>query len=1243
MSDFSKSSDIVGQFLPKVYTRRITLEDSNIVEEFFERITERNQQTPAPVIGPTIPGIRSTNVLPAITNTRPLELQIRRMVTPATAVTIDYHIKDVLTESGLGVITKTAETDDKDGLQEEILSALKVVLVLIKDPVAAERMYSSLQYISTVAQNSPNVNVIPTIKELLDGFRLNEEIIVKQIPGRPAELNFQVRNSRYQQYDINNNPINIIPYSHTYLIDNQKWSNCDNLSLITFTYFDFESLRLEDLMNQQDIDKLSWIMGDMSLESIISNGAIESTSVLYKDFQTGQPYYGPVHLMEDGRYMTGYVHGQGSERVLTRTRVPMRKIQDFRKMQRTKLVNFQPGSLESFADKTPSLSFLEKENKNFFGLDNVMVDLDRATKSTDVKFSANIADIYRMNSRYYDIFKNLSPFEQVGILLTLKVVNVEILRKRVTRRDIGNGKFGAPQKRDYDQDEIPIHKVANSGQASPGFQFITPHRTDQGVLLQRDNPAELQQITNTQYYKTFYANDLQIGKLWNSRGVYQYGVKITLQDNTKKFFSTQIHQARRNITMLKKYLSESQVPVFDTRNVRKVDETEVTTLELFSPPSYSNDITQQGNYDPTTGTFTEEFIKRSLQTTFPEGVRTLRRIADNYLTIVKFSFGKTFVALASNSVSTIQNDNSNIMQPDTSEVLLDKSSVYNFNTSREAMVNMIHPINSRPELIQSFIKSYEDVVLEMENYFDFTDIDNTIEGRGFTAKVPSDIIEVQRWFSDSVAGVDEDNYVYLDRVYQNLIYTSYDFLQPRIDGPRFVSLEQLNLRFQREIQFYGATSTSAAALTADSITIGNDKIYFKYDEQTLKEAEERERRYFSSYPGYVMKRIIPLSIGLGQATNTATQNGHTVNKLLTLLYSLPNDVVANAISTINLYDTSTDNLNLGYFYYVESAIEFFRNNAVDYGQELHRFRSLQQPEDPIVEIECDGVTLREVEEEEIVDLGVLYQTLQSTMPTINRNLISTEITRLPDLIPGITSEVDLGDIVNTNMVPIPTLPEIPQFTLENLQKPEMFPDGVITLTERGLGLDPKINPSTMDAQFTQGATVLLGKGNVNVGLGAVGGRGGFGVASEVGAVEIGGPSGLLESAIGGGPGGISAGLDTVGTGLGVVNTGIGVADPGIGAVAAGGVGGIGGAATGIGGAATGIGSVGSGIGSAAGAGGFSAAVGGVSAGSFGGGSSARGFGGAAAGATFGAASAGAMGGGGGPRMGGFGGMGGYGR
>ena len=94
---YEETDQIVGQFLPKIYTRRITLE----------------------------------NVL-----------QGTDIQNSKTSVTVECQIKDILDENGIGVITKNS--DSLDNSQIDILSALKIALIVFKDKQVASNFSTAI-------------------------------------------------------------------------------------------------------------------------------------------------------------------------------------------------------------------------------------------------------------------------------------------------------------------------------------------------------------------------------------------------------------------------------------------------------------------------------------------------------------------------------------------------------------------------------------------------------------------------------------------------------------------------------------------------------------------------------------------------------------------------------------------------------------------------------------------------------------------------------------------------------------------------------------------------------------------------------------------------------------------------------------------------------------------------------------------------------------------------------------------
>jgi hypothetical protein len=175
--------------------------------------------------------------------------------------------------------------------------------------------------------------------------------------------------------------------------------------------------------------------------------------------------------------------------------------------------------------------------------------------------------------------------------------------------------------------------------------------------------------------------------------------------------------------------------------------------------------------------------------------------------------------------------------------LLMSSESLSMESANTAMYNMINPSNARPETIRSFIKGYQDLVMDLEDYFDIGyQYSLTTEGNGYRGR-GDNTIRMERWFS----GVDEnadgsptesDNYI--DMSPMQLIFFRFwreGDLQRGLGIPRITEAAyQSRVDRERERFPSAAIDVATANLTPMSIVIGDDEVFF--DEEEM----ERERR-----------------------------------------------------------------------------------------------------------------------------------------------------------------------------------------------------------------------------------------------------------------------------------------------------------------------------------------------------------------------------------------------------------------
>ena len=781
---FKDTESIVGQFLPRVYTRRITLEDTKTYSRDSRWIPEMDGYSR------------------------------RGSVTPGTAISVDYHIKDILSENGLGIITKSgdymagtrggAAQSQEESRQDDILAALKIGKILCSTEHSFREMYKFLialngpglksKRISIEMPNGPSdqfpdgrFNFWPGHVPFETGLNIpinlingqaGTEVIKKVVTtARPRSLGLELKNSEFEQYDINNNLVNIIPYSHTFKVLNEEFDNCENLGLICFTYFDFRELGIETI-SSTDTTEMGYMIGDITADIISRSGQVSSTAVVYKDANTNQPYAGPTHTMEDGTIMSGLIHTSSSKQ-LRKTIVNLSKIQDFRGIERSKMVNYEPATIEQnnnvvAEDSVLIDNYISKRNKNFFGIYDATVDLDRQTGEVDIGFQLDLIDIYKNNSRYYNIVKNLNSkisYDRRGNAEQnqhtygsydgladwcdgmMKVQTVQILRKRVSKRRTGFNKTGGSKRVPYNESTEPVHVVATLS------QFDNESDSDVG-FIRRGYGRNLQTYST----RTFTIKDKQIAKLRDTGGVYEYGIRMLIHDNTKQFFQGELRRNRELLNSLKAYLEEASIPLLDSHYVSEDSETSPIGLGQNTKLIKAN--VRHGNYNRRTNTFTTEF-KEKVMRVVPDPVNVgfsysvfnnvISPAVDGYIDLVKLTFSKTTFAHTSANESLQTNDD--LVTPSggrsrSARSPLDtmmQSQEYSHTQVRPKYINMLRPQNATLESIQNFIKAYEEVIMTLENFFDFQYYDegmNTVSGAGFSARGQG-CFEVQRWLPEN--------------------------------------------------------------------------------------------------------------------------------------------------------------------------------------------------------------------------------------------------------------------------------------------------------------------------------------------------------------------------------------------------------------------------------------------------------------------------------------------------------------
>ena len=927
MSIYEEANSIIGKFVPKVYTRRITLEDGMYTEY---------AEPPLPLPTPSIAGMDYTDLIP---EPDPDELAVsnRQQDLDSTIVTVDYFVKDLITETDVEVLARNfVRGNAGDSFRNIVSDCLDVYVIAVSNREVANTFYNRLRMLYQIAYQGidpsfvgvpwePNfhnsrfhifvqqigkfaIDFNPSTRnsQMRENFLISSPMQIRRVERyqeRYVEEQFIRTNSQYERYNQDNGLFEKLPGRHVFNIDDLQFDNCDNLSIITFSRFDFErmaSFLSESGMDASQLDsetlaRFSVMISHPTHDIVTTSGRIKSEATMFLDRITRAPYTGPVHFMQN-KYMTGFIHEVGS-RDLDLVTVPVTKIQDFRKMQRTKLVNFEPPNfgasiLDSAGNPVepqlpPEISYLEKRNKNYFDLAFAKVDYDREKQHTQMLFMFGLESIYKNNSKYYEFLKPIRSLpagiidigDTFKINRLLDIRSIRILRKRVSKREIGNTRIGSTKRKDFIPYEQETYSVVyrTNDQLQPGIfpntmgtnQTITDQAREDGSRIRHRNIAPL---TQTNEWMDWYALDNSESlKAYHGTGaVLQYGVEVVFVDRTKMILSDYLEFQRECITKLENLSQTLKQPIF-----KQSEMWDIAVHNFFIPKTI-------GYYDFATNSFASNAEDLISPQNF--GEPSIDRIIDAYIKLIAMSFGATSVNITRSSVNILQRDDSDLFG-DLTLITLIQEGLFDFDEIRPIFRNMINPRNSNPEMLDSFIKQYKDTLEQVENFLDLQDYNNPDSiygGSGYTAK-GNNHFTVKRWFntvnSDPAFApwTDDDNFVHMDPDESRLFYN----YEPRTydDGTIIpADLGQITLNPSPD----GGGEFQLAGARPNGISFGGTSFDFSERQSIDRTNEERDNlsdaaSSFEAPPGTGMYEALN---GLVEQINIRRNEGREVQDVI---------------------------------------------------------------------------------------------------------------------------------------------------------------------------------------------------------------------------------------------------------------------------------------------------------------------------------------------------------------------------
>ena len=815
-----KTDDIIGEFLPDITIKRITVED------YLEDLTHINQNQVFVDQGQM---------------TLEIDLEVsdvldREVAKVAQAAVRDFqslvesdHLSDRLL--GRELMGKYEGQSEKDIID----SALKVCVLVSLDgrtdeaikrlltKYAGQRENFRDRYASFTGADGFPEGFHPSMKDVLQrasraGTSELEGVEVgtlRYFEAPARSLNGEQYTEQAYELLAQRGPDNKVIYKlpHTFSV---VLAGRENISVFAFTYMDFDIFDMS--LDGMDRSFLNCLYGKVSYNQVLVAGKVKSTSMILVDHQ-GTQYVGPYHKMAMGRSEEDYVGAQAmaaasrhgaymkgrfhdptrtdATQYLTPIMVPNYKIQDFRSFSRAEKDNFLPAQFPSFLQQDLNIGLEEKKANKV----NARLDVTQNTETGVVSMEILIdqEQLLLSNSKFSPViesaglhFSNLSG-RRVMLLprRSFRLVRLAVIRRRVTRRNVGIDRFGFGAPDEFDREQ-PYHIVAETGEPSAppyaGFEEVENNFSQADLLtpvlttdaeLSDDTVENLQRAMSPGFaYRNFllrnregkapieadaipfpfYRNIIVKDKSLTNvlEGVYQYGIELVYEDPIEKYLKGVLQELRLRTRQLQEYYNEASIPLFSAKFAMRTSEDYDPEIhgeisdeyreqverfnELFGLEGTPESLPFSRNIPPERGSY--NYVRKKFTQSFVE-----RANAKYDFTAIQRAYTDAFRCTIVDKSLRVSNIPLNARRQEH----LDTQALGGW----DATVNvsgLIRPNNSRPEQILSVLRSMMELegllgdMLDVDLIKDIRSVQLTPAQAGSSGRAPH-LIRVKHWFS----------------------------------------------------------------------------------------------------------------------------------------------------------------------------------------------------------------------------------------------------------------------------------------------------------------------------------------------------------------------------------------------------------------------------------------------------------------------------------------------------------------
>ena len=558
-------NNLLGELIPDVYIRKITLETS---------------------------GTPNTESNPHIDHDREILPPKLEKDADSLIVTLDLLMKEKLNNDLIG--TWFANQD--------LAKYLQIKVIQSTDPNTTDLLSAGADLLDlvdpskSISADDSRMKLAATVYGV-DSVQEVSEIISRRTVFRasPAHKQGQGGSPEITQFketvDSDGNRVFDISFTQRFEVPT---SNPPHLAYFAVTSLDMVALAQDFNIDFSSIG-LKTANGKVASDLVISDFRLLNQSFTFLDRQS-KIWAGSVHRLPNGQFRTGAKETEDSVD-LNRFAVSNTKLQDFRDVKEIERLMLNFGAINSGPLSMNITKMLTNDSTDVVRAPTYFSDMFLSRdKDGDAKFffTIDFEKLVEENSVFGPLFAGSDDRLKIAMLRNTLIRSIRIFRKRVKENAVSN-RLGSPKNVSAFDDNEPLEFIACSSDIS--WKRLTQARFSTGTLRELNVVME----ESSPVVRHFTGMDLGMSEVTD--GKYQYVVELEVDDATVEFLVEKMEELLAAKSTLEMYLNDASKPAM-SKYTQEIRNPHIEHPSEFAGTSGTN----AGSFDIASNRFTQNFI-----------------------------------------------------------------------------------------------------------------------------------------------------------------------------------------------------------------------------------------------------------------------------------------------------------------------------------------------------------------------------------------------------------------------------------------------------------------------------------------------------------------------------------------------------------------------------------------------------------------------------------------------------------